>query len=106
MRSARYAGEGATDGQNNAALVARLRGAPDRSAHYVCVLVAMAPLELYTRAERMAFSSFFLPSAVYLLDHGADVNAIDQSQRRPLTYALAMDDHKWADLLKKHGAHE
>jgi ankyrin repeat protein len=41
-----------------------------------------------------------------LVDQGADVNAIDQSMHRPLTYALKMDDHKWADLLKKHGAHE
>jgi ankyrin repeat protein len=41
-----------------------------------------------------------------LFDHGADVNAVDQSQHRPLFYALQMDDHKWADLLKKHGAHE
>jgi ankyrin repeat protein len=41
-----------------------------------------------------------------LVDKGADVNAKDQSEHRPLTYALQMDDHKWADLLKKHGAHE
>jgi ankyrin repeat protein len=41
-----------------------------------------------------------------LVDRGADVNAQDQSMHRPLTYALQMDDHKWADMLKKHGAHE
>jgi ankyrin repeat protein len=41
-----------------------------------------------------------------LVEKGADVNALDQSQHRPLTYALQMDDHKWADFLKKHGAHE
>lgn len=41
-----------------------------------------------------------------LVDRGADVNAQDQSMHRPLTYALKMDDHRWADLLKKHGAHE
>ncbi|HEX4597585.1 MAG TPA: RdgB/HAM1 family non-canonical purine NTP pyrophosphatase, partial [Burkholderiaceae bacterium] len=41
VRSARFAGEGATDAQNNSALLARLRGAKDRCAHYVCVLVAM-----------------------------------------------------------------
>lgn len=41
-----------------------------------------------------------------LVDKGADVNAKDQSDQRPLAYALKMDDHKWADLLKKHGAHE
>ncbi|HEX4596987.1 MAG TPA: RdgB/HAM1 family non-canonical purine NTP pyrophosphatase [Burkholderiaceae bacterium] len=41
VRSARFAAEGATDAQNNSALVARLRSAKDRSAHYVCVLVAL-----------------------------------------------------------------
>jgi ankyrin repeat protein len=41
-----------------------------------------------------------------IIDRGADVNAKDQSDHRPLSYALGMDDHKWADLLKKHGAHE
>jgi ankyrin repeat protein len=41
-----------------------------------------------------------------LLDKDVDVNAQDQSQHRPLTYALGMDDHRWADLLRKKGAHE
>ncbi len=41
-----------------------------------------------------------------LVDRGADVNAKDQSEHRPLTYALQMDDQRWANLLKKHGAHE
>jgi ankyrin repeat protein len=41
-----------------------------------------------------------------LVDRGADVNAKDQSEHRPLSYALGMDDHKWAELLKQHGAHE
>lgn len=40
VRSARFAGERATDAQNNEALVARLADVEDRSAHYVCVLVA------------------------------------------------------------------
>jgi len=41
-----------------------------------------------------------------LLAKNVDVNAVDQSQHRPLTYALQMDDHRWADLLRKKGAHE
>jgi XTP/dITP diphosphohydrolase len=41
VRSARFAGEGATDARNNAELVARLKSAKDRSAHYACVLVAL-----------------------------------------------------------------
>jgi ankyrin repeat protein len=41
-----------------------------------------------------------------LLDKGADVNAVDQAGHRPLTFALGIDDHKWADMLRKRGAHE
>jgi ankyrin repeat protein len=41
-----------------------------------------------------------------LVEHGADVTAIDQSMHRPLSYALGMDDTKWANYLKDHGAHE
>jgi XTP/dITP diphosphohydrolase len=39
--SARFAGPGATDAQNNAELVRRLRDAASRRAHYTCVLVAL-----------------------------------------------------------------
>jgi ankyrin repeat protein len=41
-----------------------------------------------------------------LLAKDVDVNALDQSQHRPLTYAMQMDDHKWAEMLRKKGAHE
>jgi XTP/dITP diphosphohydrolase len=41
VRSARFAGEGATDTQNNAELLRRLQGSDDRAAHYTCVLVAL-----------------------------------------------------------------
>ena len=41
VRSARFAGDGASDAQNNAELVARLVRAADRSAHYVCVVVVV-----------------------------------------------------------------
>jgi len=41
VRSARFAGEAASDVQNNAALVERLAAVQDRAAHYVCVLVAL-----------------------------------------------------------------
>lgn len=41
VRSARFAGQGATDLENNAELLRRLHGATDRSAHYTCVLVAV-----------------------------------------------------------------
>jgi len=41
VRSARYAGEGASDEQNNRALILRLAGVADRRAHFTCVLVAV-----------------------------------------------------------------
>ena len=37
VRSARFAGEGATDARNNELLLERLRNAKDRGARYVCV---------------------------------------------------------------------
>jgi XTP/dITP diphosphohydrolase len=46
VRSARFAGEGATDAQNNAELLRRLHGTDDRAAHYTCVLVALRAAEL------------------------------------------------------------
>lgn len=41
VRSARFAGEAATDADNNAELLRRLAGVTDRRAHYTCVLVAL-----------------------------------------------------------------
>ena len=39
VRSARYAGEEANDVNNNAKVIAELRGIADRRAHYACALV-------------------------------------------------------------------
>jgi XTP/dITP diphosphohydrolase len=41
VRSARFAGENASDADNNAALVRALSSAADRRGHYTCVLVAV-----------------------------------------------------------------
>ena len=41
VRSARFAGEPASDARNNRALVDALQGIADRGAHYCCVLVLM-----------------------------------------------------------------
>ena len=39
---------------------------------YVCILIVMAPLDMFSRLERSAFSAFLVPSsAVYVLDHSA-----------------------------------
>jgi hypothetical protein len=38
---------------------------------YVCVSILMGPLGMYSVPDRVPFSAFFVPSAVYLLDHGA-----------------------------------
>ena len=49
VRSARFAGEGADDEDNNRALMEKLRGISDRSARYVCVIaLAEAGKELRT----------------------------------------------------------
>lgn len=41
VRSARFAGEGASDADNNAELLRRLQAVTDRRGHYTCVLVAL-----------------------------------------------------------------
>jgi XTP/dITP diphosphohydrolase len=41
VHSARFAGAGANDTDNNAELLRRLEGRVDRAAHYTCVLVAL-----------------------------------------------------------------
>jgi XTP/dITP diphosphohydrolase len=41
VRSARYAGTPSSEARNNEALVAALRGIPDRRAHYCCALVIL-----------------------------------------------------------------
>ena len=53
VRSARYAGEGATDEQNLAKLIAALEGAGDRRVRYVAELVAIDPggAEVTARGE-------------------------------------------------------
>jgi len=38
VRSARFAGEGASDEENNRLLLAKLRGLEDRAAQFVCVI--------------------------------------------------------------------
>lgn len=42
VRSARYAGEAATDTDNNAKLLAALEGVEDRTAYFTCTLVYLA----------------------------------------------------------------
>jgi XTP/dITP diphosphohydrolase len=53
VRSARYAGEGATDAQNLAKLIAALHGSGDRRVRYVAELVAIDPggAEVTARGE-------------------------------------------------------
>jgi hypothetical protein len=38
---------------------------------YVCVMILTVPLGIFQRPERAAFSAFFIPSPVFLLDHSA-----------------------------------
>ena len=53
VRSARFAGEHATDAENLDALLAALAGRDDRSVAYVAELVAISPIgqELHARGE-------------------------------------------------------
>jgi non-canonical purine NTP pyrophosphatase (RdgB/HAM1 family) len=52
--SARFAGEGATDAQNVAKLLAELEGAADRSAHFVCALCLILPSDAASSGKRSA----------------------------------------------------
>ena len=45
IRSARYAGDDATDLDNNAKLLADLAGLPDRSAYFFCALVCLSSVD-------------------------------------------------------------
>ena len=36
---------------------------------YVCIMILMAPLGIFTRPDRTAFSGFFIPSGAFELDH-------------------------------------
>ena len=36
---------------------------------YACVMILMAPLGIFTRPDRTAFSAFFIPSGAFELDH-------------------------------------
>jgi predicted secreted protein len=36
---------------------------------YVCIMILMAPLGIFTRPDRTAFSAFFIPSGAFELDH-------------------------------------
>jgi len=51
---------------------------------------------------QLGFESLVEP----LVDKGADVNAIDETPSRALTYAKQKDEDTAEAILKKHGAHE
>lgn len=53
VHSARYAGENATDSDNNALLLSRLQNVPndERTAHFSCVMVCVRPDGEYIHAE-------------------------------------------------------
>jgi XTP/dITP diphosphohydrolase len=61
VHSARYAGPGATDEQNNALLLDRLQNAPDRSARFVCAIALVKDARL-VKTFRGAVEGRILPS--------------------------------------------
>ena len=50
---------------------------------YVCVAILLSAFGFFTAAERVPFTAFFLPPAVYLLDHSPWV-------QRPVIWAAAI----------------
>jgi ankyrin repeat protein len=53
-------------------------------------------------AVQLGFESLVEP----LVDKGADVNAMDETPSRALTYAIHQDEDTAEAILRKHGAHE
>jgi hypothetical protein len=53
-------------------------------------------------AVQLGFQSLVEP----LVDKGADVNAMDETPSRALTYAKIKDEDTAEAILKEHGAHE
>jgi hypothetical protein len=50
-------------------------------------------------------TDYRLPGAELALNHGADVNAVDNSGRTPMDYALRENDDAMVALLGKYGGH-
>lgn len=114
VRSARYAGEGATDRENNAKLVAALRDVPepDRTCRYRCVAVLVRPGGRELVAEGSCEGHIVLEGRG-TLGFGYDPHVIPEGETRtmgeiPLDEKLAFSHRgrafrALAELLRREG---
>lgn len=113
VRSARFAGPGATDAANNAELLRRLESVRDRQAHYVCVLVAVRapqdpePLVADARwhgvilSEGRGSSGFGYDPLFLLRTHGRTAAELTREEKNRISHRgmalriLAQQLHAW-----------
>jgi len=113
VRSARFAGPGATDAANNAELLRRLESVRDRQAHYVCVLVAVRapqdpePLVADARwhgeilSERRGSSGFGYDPLFLLPTHGRTAAELTREEKNRISHRglalriLVQQLHTW-----------
>ena len=113
VRSARFAGPGATDAANNAELLRRLESVRDRQAHYVCVLVAVRapqdpePLVADARwhgeilSEGRGSSGFGYDPLFLLPTHGRTAAELTREEKNRISHRgmalriLAQQLHTW-----------
>jgi XTP/dITP diphosphohydrolase len=91
VRSARFAGDGATDGENNRLLIEKLRGVRDRSARYVCV-IALAEAGRVLRTFRGEVAGTILEDP--LGNHGFGYDPYFYYEPFQLTFAEASPKQK------------
>ena len=113
VRSARFAGPGATDAANNAELLRRLESVRERQAHYVCVLVAVRapqdpePLVADARwhgeilSEGRGSSGFGYDPLFLLPTHGCTAAELTREEKNRISHRgmalriLAQQLHTW-----------
>jgi XTP/dITP diphosphohydrolase len=113
VRSARFAGPGATDAANNAELLRRLEAVRERQAHYVCVLVAVRapqdpePLVADARwygeilSEGRGSSGFGYDPLFLLPTHGRTAAELTREEKNRISHRgmalriLAQQLHTW-----------
>jgi XTP/dITP diphosphohydrolase len=91
VHSARFAGPSATDGQNNALLLEKLRGVEDRSSRFVCV-IALARDGVLVKSFRGAVEGRILDAARGA--HGFGYDPLFYHEQFGCTFGEATDEQK------------
>ena len=96
VRSARFAGEGATDDENNRLLLERLRGATDRTARYVSVIALadrgklletfQGTVEGRIAAEPAGANGFGYDPLFYYPPRGCTFGELPMEEKNPLSH--------------------